>query len=121
MGIMSFFSTTCETRELHQDTQLRTKYFRNNFNQCVEGIQKFAAENHLEVRNINPEHGEVYMIGPGFDVIFTIIQTTLIESGIDLKINLFSFTGMGRPKRKALEIYKYLESVLKFKGVSLHP
>lgn len=121
MGIISFFSTTCETRELHPDSQLRTRYFRNNFNQCVEGIQKYATENNLDVRNINPEHGEVYMLGPGFDVIITIIQTTPLESGIDLKINFFSFSGMGRPKSKALEIYKYLESTLKFKGVSLHP
>ncbi len=121
MGIMSFFATTCETRELHTDPDLRTRYYRNNFKQCLEALKQFAETNHLEVRNINTEHGEIYLLGNGFDIIVTIIQVTPVEAGIDLKINFFAFSGLGRPKKKAVEFYKYLDSKLNFKGMSLHP
>jgi len=121
MGIMSFFSTTCETRELHQDPELRTRYYRNNFKQCLEAMQRYADANALEVKNVNQEHGEIYLLGPGYDLIMTITQTSPIESGVDMKINYFTVSGLGRPKRRAMEIYQFLEKQLNFKGVSLHP
>lgn len=121
MGFFSFFYTTCETRELHSDPDLRTRYYRNNFKQCLEGIQKYADEHKVDVRNVNPDHGEVYLLGNGFDCIITVIQLTPIESGVDIKVNYFSLIGFGRPKKLAVGLFKYLDSVLKFKGVALHP
>ncbi|MBN2504780.1 MAG: hypothetical protein JXB20_05500 [Bacilli bacterium] len=121
MGIMSYFSTTCETRELHPDAQLRTRYYRNNFKQCLEGLKQYAEEEHLEIRNVNTDHGEVYMLGNGYDMIVTVTQVTPIEAGIDTKINLFALSGLGRPKKRVLGMYKFLNSTLNFKGVSLHP
>ncbi|MFH0993677.1 MAG: hypothetical protein V1761_04940 [bacterium] len=121
MSLMSFFQTYCETRELHPDAVLRTHYYRNGFRDCVTALEKLAEKDRLEVRDVNQTHGEVYLLGNGFDCIVTIAQITPIESGIDLKVNYFSFAGLGRPKKKVVELYKYLDSALKFKGVSLHP
>jgi hypothetical protein len=121
MGIASFFDTTCETRELHADAQLRTRYYRNNFDHCVEAIRKLAELHALDLREINKTHGEIYLLGNGFDVIFTVAQITPIECGIDIKINFFGFTGLGRPKKKALAFFRFFDQNLKFKGVSLHP
>jgi hypothetical protein len=121
MSFSSFFRTTCETRELHSDVELRTRYYRNNFDQCLEALKKLATQTSMEIRDVNKTHGEVYLIGNGYDCIVTISQINPIEAGIDLKINFFSTFGFGRPQKRAIAIYKFLNSVLKFKGVALHP
>ncbi len=121
MSIKSFFSPSCETRELHSDPELRTNYYRNKFKDIVEALQKLAEQNHMEVREVNEIHKEVYMIGNGFDAIVTISQMTPIEAGIDFKVNYFSAIGFGRPKKKVLHFYAELKNLLNFKGISLHP
>ena len=121
MSIKSFFSPSCETRELHTDPELRTRYYRNKFKDVIIGLRKVASQNAMEVRDVNDIHKEVYMLGNGFDAIVTITQISPIEAGIDLKVNTFSGIGMGRPKKKALKIYQDLKEILKFKGISLHP
>jgi len=121
MSIASFFQTTCETRELHPDAELRTRYYRNGFKDVVAAFEKLANQESLEVRNVDQIHGEIYLIGNGFDCIVTVAQITPIESGVDFKINWFGVTGLGRPKKKAVALFKSLNALLKFKGVSLHP
>ena len=121
MSISSFFSTSCETKELHSDALLRTRYYRNSFKQCLEAIEKMTETSGFEIRNVNQQHGEIYIISNGFDCIFTISQISPIESGIDMKINFFSFAGFNRPKKKAIQFYEQFNKALKFKGVSLHP
>jgi len=121
MSFSSYFSPTCETRELHSDALLRTRYYRNNFKQCLEVLQELAKTEDFEIRNVNEEHGEVYVLSNGYDCIFTMTQLTPIETGIDLKVNMFGVMGFGRPKKKAVQFYKLLDKALKFKGVALHP
>jgi len=121
MSIRGFFSPSCETRELHRDPELRTRYFRNKFNDVIQGLEELASLNRMVVKDINKEHREAYLLGNGFDCIVTITMTTPIEAGIDLKINVFSAIGFGRPKKKALKLYADLKGILNFKGVSLHP
>ncbi len=121
MSFKSYFSPSCETRELHADPDLRTRYYRNNFTQVVEALKVLAEKYHLQIRDINEVHKEVNLIGDGFDCIVTVAQVTPIEAGIDLKINVFGSLGFGRPKKKAILFYKELKTILKFKGVSLHP
>jgi len=121
MSIKSYFSPSCETRELHVDPELRTRYYRNNFQQVVAGLKQLANKQGMDVRDINNEHKEIYMIGNGFDCIVTVSQITPIEAGVDFKINLFTGLGFNRPKKKALLFYQELKNILNFKGISLHP
>ena len=121
MSLRSFLSPMCETRELHTDPQLRTRYYRNNFKQVIEALKTVAAENQMELREVNEIHKEIYMVGNGFDVIITVALITPIEAGIDMKINYFSAIGFNKPKKKALQIYEQLKKLLAFKGLSLHP
>lgn len=121
MSIRSFFSPSCETRELHTDPELRTRYYRNSFKQVVEGLRRLAEKNNMIVKDVNETHKEIYMIGNGFDCIVTVSQMTPIEAGIDFKINVFSGLGLNRPKKKAVQFYKELNEILSFKGISLHP
>lgn len=121
LSIKTFFSTSCETRELNIDPELRTRYYRNKFKDVINALHKVAELNGMKVRDVNEIHKEVYMLGNGFDAIVTISQISPIEAGIDLKVNSFSAIGMGKPKKKALKIYQDLKGILNFKGVSLHP
>lgn len=121
MSIGSFFSPTCETRELHRDPELRTRYYRNSFTQVVEGLKTMAQKNAMEVKNVDETHKEIYMLGNGFDVIVTVSQITPIEAGIDFKFNLFTGFGLNRPKKRVVQFYNDLKSILNFKGISLHP
>ncbi len=121
MSIRGFFSPSCETRELHVDSELRTHYYRNNFKQVVEGLKKLAERNNMALKDVNEIHKEVYLIGNGFDSIVTVSQITPIEAGVDIKLNFFSAMGFGRPKKKVVKFYKELGEILNFKGISLHP
>jgi hypothetical protein len=121
MSIISFFAVSCETREVHRDPDLRTHYYRNSFEHCLKSLREYAEIEGMDVKQVNSTHGEIYLLGNGFDVIVTALQLSPIETGVDLKINYFNVVGMGRPKKRAQSIYKHLDSKLNFKGVSLHP
>jgi hypothetical protein len=121
MSLASFFLTSCETRELHVDPALRTHYYRNGFKDVLAAFERLSEQASLDVKNVDQTHGEVYLLGNGFDCIATVSRITPVESGIDFKVNWFGFSGLGRPKRKVVALYKILDSLLKFKGVSLHP
>jgi len=121
MSFRTFLSPTCETRELHNDPALRTRYYRNSFSQVVEGLKKMAEKHSMEVREINDTHKEVYLLGNGFDCIVTVAQITPIEAGIDFKMNQFASIGFGRPKERVIQFYEDLKTFLNFKGISLHP
>jgi len=120
MGLTTFFMNTCETREMHREGELRTRYYRNNFDQCLEAVKTMGGKYDLEIRDVNKMHGEIYLLGNGYDVICTVCQVNPIEAGIDFKINYFSTFGWGRPQKRVVEFYKFLDANLKFKGVSLH-
>lgn len=121
MSLKTFFANTIETRELHRDPQLRTNYYRNNFTQVLEALKTIAAEDHMEIKNIDKVHKEIYMLGSGYDIIVILSEITPVEIGIDFKVNWFTGFGYNRPKKKVLFYYAKLKELLRFKGVSLHP
>ncbi len=121
MSIGTFFSPSAETRELHRDTQLRTNYYRNRYKEVIQGLETLAEQNKLEIRFIDHDHKEMYLISNGYEVIVTITQVSPIEAGIDFKVNYFAAMGFNRPFNKIKFFYQELKQILNFKGVSLHP
>ncbi len=121
MSIKSFFSNSCETRELHIDPQLRTNYYRNRVSEIVDAIKKIAESQRMDLDNYDEQHKEMHFIGPNFDMIVTMSEINPIECGVDFKVNFFVMIGGHRPKNKVVLFYKELKKLLNFKGVSLHP
>lgn len=121
MSLASFFTSTCETRELHSDASLRTRYYRNSYKQAFEALKSLEKELDFDIRDVNDTHGEIYIISNGYEIIVTMVQVTPIETGIDFKVNTFSAIGFGRPRKIAIQFYKEFDRLLKFKGVALHP
>ena len=112
----NFFQTTCETRELHSDSALRTRVYRNSFLQAKSAIEEVGKVVGFEVRGFDANYGEIDCIGNGFEMIITALQSTPIETYINIKCNVFSFIGFGRPKKICLRIYQELDKRLKNKG-----
>lgn len=118
---MGFFSTIEETRELHSNGKLRTHYYKNSYQDVLAIVRTFEREFSLNLKHVDNNHGEIYLIGSGYDMIVTCIEVTPFETSVDIKVNFFGFIGMNRPAKTIEKIYQYLDSRLRFKGVSLHP
>jgi hypothetical protein len=121
MGFLSFFHTIAESKELHSDTVLRSRYYKTNYAKAKAVVLEFAKEKGLDVRNIDDVHKELFLQGSRFHVIVSIVQVNPIETSIDLKVEIYGLLGFNRPKNKIVEYYAYLDQNLPFKGVGLHP
>ncbi len=121
MSISSFLNNGAETRELHQVTGLRSRYYKTNYQKSKARVLEYAKTLECEVKNINDEHKEIFIQGRKFHIIFSFVQVNPIETSIDMKFEQYGLMGMHRPRKKIIEIYKYLDTHLPFKGVSLHP
>lgn len=118
---MSIFQNNIETRENHRKDSLKTRYYRNSFDQIVKVLKKLCEEEDMEMQNIDKRYGDVYMIGDGFEIMAQIIQITPIETAVDFRINYFSTFGWGRPEKKAVHLYDKLNESLTLRGTQLHP
>jgi len=117
---MSIFQTTIETRELHKKENLRTRYYRNTFEQVIKALKKICEEEDIQMQNVDKRYGDVYMISQNYEVMATILQITPIETSVDFKVNYFSTFGWNKPEKTAVHLYKRLDEMLTFKGTMLH-
>lgn len=121
MSIRSFLNNSAETREVHQVLGLRSRYYKTNYAKAKACILDYVKDLNAQVKNIDDAHREIFLQGGRFHIIFSMVQVTPIETSIDIKVEQYGLMGMHRPRKKILEIYKYLDEKLPYKGVSLHP
>lgn len=121
MGLLDFTKTLCETKELHQDKDLRTRYYKTGYTKVKEQVLRFCDNAGLIVKNINDEHGEILVQTSKLHCIISIIQITPLETACDIKVQTYGVFGMNIPRKTVLSIYDHLNKSLTFKGVSLHP
>ncbi len=112
----NFFQTSCETRELHSDADLRTRSYRNSFVQAKAAIEEVGKIIGFEIRGFDQTYGEIDCIGNGYEAIITALQMSPIETHINIKLNVFSVFGFGRPKKLCVRIYSELDKRLKNRG-----
>jgi hypothetical protein len=121
MGFLSFFQTIAESKELHTDPQLRSRYYKTNYRKVKAVILEYAEQQGLQVRNIDDDHRELFLQGPRYHVIASIVQVNPYETSADFKVEVYGLAGFGRPKKLIREFYQHLDQHLMFKGVGLHP
>lgn len=121
MGFMSFIGNSAETSELNSIGSLRSRYYRANYAKTKAIIQEMANEFKLDIRNVDDQHGEILLQSNKFHIVVTIISVNPIETSVDFKVLMYAFLGFNRPQKKIVEMYKYLDSKMTFKGVGLHP
>jgi len=117
---MGFFSNSIETREQHKNEMLRTRYYKNNFDQVEKALRKICSEEDMQLQQVNKRYGDIYICAFDYEVFCTVIQVTPIETSVDFKINYFSTFGFKRPEKKAIHLYERLDKMLIFKGTMLH-
>ena len=121
MGFLTFFSNNAETRELHTDPELRSRYYKTNFKKVRAVIEKYCDEKGIVVVNVDENHGEMFLQTTKHHMIASIIQVTPLETAVDLKVQTYQLIGRNVPKAKIMKMYSYLNDNLTFKGVGLHP
>lgn len=121
MGFLSAFKTIAETKELHSDAALRSRYYKSNYQKVKAVILQFANEEHIDIRNIDDAHRELYLQGSRFHIIVSLVQVNPIETSVDFKVEYYGLIGFNRPRNMILKCYDYLNTNLSFKGVGLHP
>lgn len=121
MGLKTFLSNNAETRELHTDSELRSRYYKTTFKKIKTAIEEYCDNEGIVVVNVDETHGEMFLQTTKYHMIVSIIQVNPLESAVDLKVQTYQLIGRNVPKMKVLKMYKYLNDKLPFKGVGLHP
>jgi hypothetical protein len=121
MGVINFLSSTSETKELHSEMGLRTRYYKTSYAKSIEQVIPFLKKHGYELASQDDYHGELFFKKNNHHLIISIIQINPRETSIDIKVQFYGLFGFNRPKNVILKVYNHLNQVLPFIGTSLHP
>lgn len=120
MKFRDYFTNDFETGENHYLPELRTRYYRCRNDVATEEILKMIDVEKGKVKAHLKDHHEVFYQAPGYTSTITIISPRIGETAIDIKITTYKILPLGAGKKIIERLYKYLDSKLQFKGVSLY-
>ena len=121
MGLKTFLTNNAETRELHTDPDLRSRYYRTTFRKTKDIIEQYCNDRGIVIVNVDEVHGEMFLQTSKHHMIASIIQVNPLETAVDLKVQTYQLIGRNMPKAKIIQMYEHLNENLTFKGVGLHP
>ena len=111
------------TSENNWDEQLKTRYYKTNFNQMFQTVEDLLkADPSLKITSVSKEHGEISAELKGKLPAFltaTVVTTKPFETAVDLHISTdkFSLAGINPALRRELEkIYEKLNATHTFIG-----
>lgn len=121
MKFLDYFTNDFETSDNHYIPSLKTRYYRDRVEAVKETIiEMIKVEEKGRITAVNDVYNEIIAECRRYSATFTIIAPHAGETAVDIKIKTYKFIGLGRGKTYIEEIYKYLDSHLQFKGVSLY-
>lgn len=121
MALLDFIKNTEETSERHRNRDFLTCYYRSSYTKVKEAVIRFAEKNKIDVRDINDEHGEIYLQTRAFHIMVSVVQVNALETAVDLKVQTYGFIGFNKPAKLIKSCYKELNDTLTLKGKALHP
>lgn len=121
MSIRTYFATVAETKELHSFGGLRSRYYKTSYQKAKAVIMEYVNQTKATVKNDDVSHREMLIQSNRYHIIVTFVQISPIETSIDFKVEMYGLLGLHRPRKMILNLYKYLDANLSFKGVGLHP
>ena len=121
MGLSSLLKNIAETQELHSVQALRSRYYKANYANVKAQVLKYAEQDKMNVKNVDDVHKEILLQSNRYHIIVSIVQVSPIETSVDFKIEMYAMIGWGKPQKKLIEFYQFLDQNLQFKGVGLHP
>ncbi len=121
MSFLKFISNFAETRETHSNNILKTRYYRTRYSVIKDVVIRYAKENDYIVNSIDDKHGEIFVQTTKFHLIISIIQLTVIETAVDVKVQTYKIFGLNKPIMIIEDLFNFLDKNLEFKGTGLHP
>lgn len=121
MAFFNFTSNLAETKELHTNPYLRTRYYKGRYSNIKEIVINYAKANKIIVKSVDDTHGEVYLQANRFHIIVSILQVSPLETAVDIKVQTYKLLGLYKPLKIITGLYNYIDSKADFKGIGLHP
>ena len=120
MRFKDYFSNDFETTEDSHIKELRSRYYRASNETVKKAVFKFIEEEKAEIIDVQEQYNEIFFRGKNYTCIITVISPRISETAIDIKITTYKLLPFGLGKKFIERMYKYFDSVLSFKGVSLY-
>jgi hypothetical protein len=115
------------TSENHRDQQLRTRYYKANFNQIFQTAEELLRkEPSCRITSVSKEHGEISAeLNRGIPVFLTVtvVTTKPFETAVDMHISTekFSLTGVnGQLKKELVHFYQRLDKSHTYIGSGIY-
>lgn len=120
MKIKDYFNNDFETTEDHYLPELRTRYYRCSNETAKSVVMDLIDFEKGKVKDIIEQYNEIFFQGGNYTCIITVISPRISETAIDIKITTYKLIPWGAGKKIIERMYKYFDSKLSFKGVSLY-
>lgn len=120
MKIKEYFSNNFETSEDHELESLRTRYYRARNEEVKEVAYNLIKQEKGSITDNIPQFSELIFNTSTFSATFTIVSPRISETAVDIKITTYYTIAAGRGKKIIERLYKYFDTQLPFKGVSLY-
>ena len=120
MKIKEYFSNNFETSEDHELESLRTRYYRARNEEVKEVAYDLIKQEKGSITDNIPQFSELIFNTSTYSATFTIVSPRISETAVDIKITTYYTIAAGRGKKIIERLYKYFDTQLPFKGVSLH-
>lgn len=121
MAFFNFTSNLAETKELHSNPNLRTRYYKARYANLKEIIVNYAKANNIVVKSIDDIHGEVFLQANRFHIIVSMVQVSPLETAVDIKVQTYKILGLYKPLKIITVLYNHIDTKAYFKGIGLHP
>ncbi|ERJ11499.1 hypothetical protein [Haloplasma contractile] len=121
MGFFDYFSNQAETKERHKVDELKTHYYKTNYQHSKDAVIKYINEHKMNVKHVDDNYGEIFVQERSYHMVISIRQINPIETAIDIKVNTYRLVGAYKARKLILQMYKELDATIPFKGVALHP
>ena len=120
MKFKDYFNNDFETLEDHYIPELRTRYYRCTADAAKKTVMDLIEHEQAKLREVVEQYNEIFFQGSNYTCIITVISPRIAETAIDIKITTYKAIPAGAGKKIIDRMYKYLDSKLSFKGVSLY-
>lgn len=119
MGFKDLFNNDYETSENNVVETLRTRYYRNKYDDVIDVIRNMIKEEKGEIKAEIENYLEIYFETIDYSCTATIVGVRPTETAVDFKVTTYKLLPNGKGKKIIEKLYKYLDNNLSFKGVSL--
>lgn len=120
MRFKDYFTNDFETDENHYIPELRTRYYRCSVEVAKNALMELIKTEDATLKDVVSQYNEYFIQGKNYTCIITLTTPRISEVAIDIKVTTYKLIPSGLGKKIIERMYKFFDSKLPFKGVSLY-